>query len=472
MHVVWVVALTCACFVAGVALVLLVRLPWWMGFFGASLVALGMAMRTVWSLVFSITGALLLGLGYGSAHAVTRDAYRMYIGRSVIVSGRVKEDISKGTAGKYSIQLDEVSADGLALPGTLLVTTRDSVDAKRGDRLEVEGLAKEGFGSFPATISSAELRSVHTIKGGDVGREVRDWFADAVRRHIPEPQASLGVGFLTGQKSALSEDLSESLKIAGLTHIVVASGYNLTVLVRLTRKLFRKVSKYVSTVAAVAMVGMFMAIAGLSPSMSRAGLVSGLSLLAWYYGHTFHPFALLPLAAAVTVVLQPSYAWGDLGWQLSFAAFTGVMIVGPLITTYFFGEKEPGFIAQSLIETVAAHAVTVPIIALSFGTVSNVAIVANLLVVPLVPIAMLLTFMSGVCSLLGLGTSWLIDAPTTWLLGYMVSVADFVASMSWAQSTVSKEGWLWGGYAVVLVLLCWWMWRATSYDFRGDEARI
>ncbi len=78
----------------------------------------------------------------------------------------------------------------------------------------------------------------------------------------------------------------------------------------------------------------------MSPSMSRAGLVAGLSLLAWYYGRRIHPLVLLPLAMAITVMVQPSYAWGDLGWQLSFAAFAGVLIGAPLIQAYFLATRK------------------------------------------------------------------------------------------------------------------------------------
>jgi competence protein ComEC len=279
----------------------------------------------------------------------------------------------------------------------------------------------------------------------------------------------LGIGFLTGQKSALPEDLSDALKIAGLTHIVVASGYNLTILVQMARKLFLKVSKYLSAVFSGVMITAFMAITGLSPSMTRAGLVSSLSLMAWYYGHSFHPFVLLPFAAAITVAIQPSYIWGDMGWQLSFSAFAGVMFVAPLLQAYFFGEKAPGVFRQILGETIAAHAVTMPIIALGFGTVSNVAIIANVLVVPLVPLAMLLTFICGLLSVFSIPFAWVISVPTTWLLGYMTSVATFVSELDWAQSEISSSGWVWLLYAVVLVLACFWMWRATKYRFAGGE---
>lgn len=466
-HAQWRVALTCLGFVIGVAFTLLTRIYWQLGIVALLFVLLSFWHARGYVLPVLFTASFFVGLGYGSAVYVERSQYARYINEPIQISGRVKEDIGKTASGKASVQLDEVSISGHQLPGAVLVTISKLENVKRGDLVTISGTAKEGFGSFPLSVSGMSVvRVVHPVPG-DVGRVVRDWFADNVRAVIPEPQASLGIGFLTGQKSALPDSLAEALKIAGLTHIVVASGYNLTILVQMSRKLFIKVSKYLSALSSSIMILMFMAITGLSPSMTRAGLVSGLSLMSWYYGRAFSPFVLLPFAAAITIAIQPSYAWGDLGWQLSFSAFAAVMFVAPLLQRYFFGKKEPSVIRQILGETIAAHAVTVPVIALSFGTMSNVAIVANLLVVPFVPLAMLLTFLCGVLVIAGFPFVQFLATPTTWLLEYMTNVAMFVASLSWAQFSIEVPGWIWGVYAIGIGALCLWMYKASAGDKGG-----
>ena len=469
-HSSWGIAVLCATFVVGVWLALLLRVPTWIGVAVLPLLILCFWHLRVYILPVVASIGLCVGLGYGSAALGERDAYSVYIGQMVELSGKVKEDPNKSSSG-LSLQLDTVTIEGQQLPGSVLVSL-ESKDIKRGDIVTVRSVLKPGFGSFPASMSRATIVSIVRPVPGDVGRVVRDWFADKIRMNISEPQASLGIGFLTGQKSALPDELSDALKIAGLTHIVVASGYNLTILVRMARRLFVRFSKYLSALSSGVMITMFMAVTGLSPSMTRAGLVSGLSLLAWYYGYRFHPLILLPFAAAITVALQPSYVWGDLGWQLSFAAFAGVMIVAPLLQRYFYGEKEPGVLRQILGETIAAHIVTVPIIAIGFGVISNVAVIANVLVVTLVPLAMLLTFISGVWTIIGLPLVWLIATPTSWLLTYMTSVATFVSELSWAQSEIQLELWAWGMYVLVVMLACVWMTRATKYDLREANSVI
>ena len=97
---------------------------------------------------------------------------------------------------------------------------------------------------------------------------MRDWFAEQVKEHIPETEAALGLGYLLGLRRALPTELVEVLQIAGLTHIIVASGYKLTILVRLSRRMFVRVSKYLATLSASSMILGFMAVTGMSPSMT------------------------------------------------------------------------------------------------------------------------------------------------------------------------------------------------------------
>ncbi len=466
----WRIASVCAGFVVGVALSIVFHIPLFAGIAGCVAVTIFMLIGRAWTLPLITLGALGVGLGYGVATLDgERHAYDRYIGHSIELTGRIKEDASRSPSGYTSLQLGSVQIRGSPYGGSVFVSIRLHEAPKRGDDITVRGIATAGFGSFALSLQKPEIVTIERQETSDLGRVVRDWFAGHVRTVIDEPQASLGIGYLTGQKSALPEDLAEALRIAGLTHIVVASGYNLTILVRMARKLLLRVSKFSAAMAACGMVAVFIAVTGLSPSMTRAGIVSGLSILFWYYGRKVHPIVLLLFVAALTVAYQPSYTWGDLGWQLSFSAFFGVMVVGPLLQAYFFGATSPGIFRQTLGETIAAHIVTVPIIALQFGTLSHVAIVANMLVVPLVPLAMLLTFISGVWGISGAHFSEIIGMPANFLLEYMVSVAMYVSELSWAQSDSVLPAWGWGIYVVVLGGLCLWLWRATRYNLRTSD---
>lgn len=472
-HVSWLIALLSLSFVVGVALVPHVGQTWFAGAswfaVGLVLIMLGLWRQRVYALPVVALGGILVGLWHGSLLYTQFDVYKHLIGMTTVVSGTVTDDPDRGKQGDTVLRLGDVMVDGHAVTGAVWVSTFEGKDIWRSDRVTVRGKLSQGFGNFGVTMYRASVQKVERPQPGDVALRVRDWFADLVRVAIAEPQASLGLGYLLGQRRALPPELDQALVIAGLTHVVVASGYNLTILVRLARRLFVKVSKYLAAVSSGSMIVAFVAITGASPSMTRAGLVAGLSLAAWYYGRKFHPLVLLPFAAALTVIINPAYAWNDLGWQLSFAAFAGVMIMAPLLQRYFFGDKKPGTVRQILGETVSASIVTLPILVYAFGQFSNVALIANLLVLPLVPLAMLLTSIAGIAALVAPPLATIVGLPAQWLLTYMTSAAQYLAGLPWAQTIMEIPAWsVWIAYALI-VAVCVYMWRVTKYNLRDSN---
>ena len=473
LHMSWMIALASLGIVLGTAFVPVIHQTWfssiiWL-FVGTGILLLACWKQHFVLIPLAVAGGLSIGAWRGSLEQSHLVIFQKIYGSRAIIQGRVSDDIDIGARGEVTLRVDHLSIDRHTVTGKIWASLTSKADIKRGDAVTIEGKVQPGFGSFSASVYEATLKNVQRPSPGDMARQVRDWFADAVRHVIPEPEASLGIGYLVGQRRALSPDLAQALQIAGLTHVVVASGYNLTILVRLARRLFAKISKYLSTLSASVMILVFVAITGASPSMTRAGLVSGLSLAAWYYGRKFHPLVLLPFAAAITVLINPSYVWGDIGWELSFAAFGGVMIIAPLLQAYFFGEQKAGIIRQILGETVSAQIATLPILVVAFGQLSNVAIIANLLVLPLVPLAMLLTFIAGVCSLMMPVIANLMSIPATWLLHYMTSVAEYFAKLPWAQAEVHLAGWQAGGVYIMLIAVCVYLWRATGHNLRNNN---
>lgn len=468
LHVSWLIAIAAGGVLGGAALSQYIDQTFFVSFTfflsGLALLLSGLWHRRVYLIPLIIIGGFVIGLWRGSTEQFKLEPYTTLIGNTVTLRADVDDDVDIGTDGATIIRLSNILIDERTVAGKVWVSTTSANTIKRGDRVTIKGQLQPGFGSFSAAMYRADVMKVQRPEPGDVARRVRDSFADNIRTAIADPAASLGIGYLVGQRRALPPELEEALRIAGLTHVVVASGYNLTILVRLARRLFVRISKYVSVLAASGMIVSFIAVTGLSPSMSRAGLVTGLSLLAWYYGRKFHPLVLLPFAAAVTVLVNPSYAWGDLGWQLSFAAFGGVMIVAPLAQRYFFGETKPGTLRQILGETVAAQLCTLPILIYVFSEYSNVGIVANLLVLPLVPLAMLLTFTAGIGSIIFPALASIIGAPAEWLLSYMIAVATTISQLPWAMTELEISAWIVFVSYVVLILYCVYMSKKTQYN--------
>lgn len=465
-HISWLIA---ACSIGIFCGIVLARtLP--IGMFGSvSWLAVGLLLSAisfwrarVWFLSVVILAGIFIGLWRGSSQLDDYSNYQQLYGSTIAIEGKISEDIEKNKRDQLVLRLDRVSINDTNLDGKIWITTTNNSQIQRSDIVKLKGKLYEGFGTFQGAMYEAELVEVQRMAPGDVALGVRQWFANGVATATNEPQTSLGLGYLVGQRRGLPEELDSALKIAGLTHIVVASGYNLTILVRLARRLFEKISKYLAFIAASGMILSFIAITGMSPSMSRAGLVAGLSLLAWYYGRRFHPLVLLPLAIAITVLVNPSYAWGDVGWQLSFAAFAGVMILAPLMNAYFFGDRPERPIGRILIETASAQLYTLPIILVTFGQFSVIAPIANLLILPFVPITMLLTFIAGIGGILLPPLASVIGMPAEAILSYMTQTILFVGEIPWALQDITLG--IFGGVILYSILISgtiylWWKTR-------------
>lgn len=458
----------------GVVLAPMLKLTWIVSFSwlmtGIAFILIAIVKQRLYLILLAIIGGGIIGLWRGTDQAAALSIYQPLYGKTMQISGTVADDVDSDKQGNIVVRLKNISINKHQLSGMIwasLATKKAPI--QRSDQVRLEGKLQAGFGTFAASMYRANIVQIERPQPGDIALHVRDWFSGAVRKAIPEPESSLGVGYLVGQRRNLPSDLDQALRTAGLTHVVVASGYNLTILIRLARRLFEKVSKYLSALVSGGLIVSFIAVTGLSPSMSRAGLVTGLSLLAWYYGRKIHPLVILLFAVAVTVLFNPSYAWGDVGWELSFAAFGGVMLLAPLLQRFYFGDKPPGTIRQILGETMSAWLCTLPILIITFGYVSNVAIVANLLVLPLVPLAMLLVFIAGVGSLLLPAISVIIGFPAYLLLGYMTRTTEYLASLPWAKGELTITGWpVTLAYAAIIVFGTFMWWR-TKLVFRDTS---
>lgn len=424
-------------------------------------------------LVVALAAGLVLGYGRGAIHQSDLDEYAPLYGKAVNLSGVVGDDAVAGPKGDVRLRLHSIVIENKEYKGELWVTLREFREIQRSDTLHLQGMLGEGFGNFAAVLFRAEIVSVAQTHKSDIGLVVRNDFADKVAIGIEEPELSLGLGYLLGLKSALPENLANQFQLLGLTHVVVASGYNLTILVSFARRVFARISKYLATLSGAVMIMGFMSITGLSPSMSRAGLVAGLSLLAWYYGRKIHPVSLLIIAAGVTLLYKPSYIWGDIGWYLSFAAFFGILVLAPLIHSYFWGrDRPPSMLRELVVATFSAQIVTLPIILAVFGVFSWLSIVANALILPVVPLAMLATFVAGSANYILPSLADLIAWPADFLLSYCIAVAQQLARFPSAQSELTINGIQVAlAYALMLIIVVWLV-RITKHDFMRDKTIV
>lgn len=430
---------------------------------GASLLPLIIKQRRWWSVGLAIVAGMLIGWQRGSSEMIALSGYQQHIGHIVTLSGTISDDPQVSKRSQTEFSLSSIAIGNEPIKGRVYASVAGKKELKRGDQVVLNGKLQEGFGSYQATIRYASVATVNS--GATPIRDLREEFSAGVREVVPEPEASLGIGFVVGQRSSLPPELDEQLKMVGLTHIVVASGYNLTILVRFARRILAKYSRYAAMTVSSGLVVGFIAFSGLTPSMIRAGAVTLLSLLAWYYGRRFHPLLLIAFVASATAYIDPIFLWSDIGWHLSFLAFGGVLIVSPLIVARIYKDKKPNTIVQLVIETIAATLMTLPLILFTFGQLPTLSLLANVLVAPLIPFAMLATALAGVAGMVAPVVLGWLGLPAQIVIGYIVAVVEFLSGVAWAQLELEIPviAMVASYIAICAVLFIWW--RKTKHKF-------
>ncbi len=377
--------------------------------------------------------ALLLCYNIGVARAMpfVSDINLMkdLLGQEVLLTGTIVDDLSYHESGQREFHIDHIKMHEPTktdVNGRLRIRSYSATNMYRGDKIAAEGKVYRALGNRHGSIQYASLQKIES--GRSLLEKFRLNFFASTHSVIPDPQSSLGLGFLVGVGNMLSDELDQNLRTVGLTHIVAVSGYNLTILVVLTRRLMANSSKIAATAVAVGLISVFLLLTGGAPSIVRASIVSFLSLTAWYYGRNINALVLLLMSAAISAYINPYYLWKDIGWYLSFTAFFGVLVLAPLIAKRLY-KGEPKLVGQLLIETCCAQILTFPIIAYIFGDVSIISILANLLVLPLVPLAMSVTFLAGVANMIVPSIAGLIAMPARFVLNYIVQVTNALSTV-------------------------------------------
>ena len=174
----------------------------------------------------------------------------------------------------------------------------------------------------------------------------------------------------------------------------------------------------------------------------------------WYVGRKWQPFRLIILVMAATLLIEPGYVM-ELGWQLSFGSFGGIMLLMPVMVRWLYGRIKPGLIANLLLATSAATVMCLPILIYTFGTISLLAWPANLLILPTIPWAMGLTFGAGVmgwCTPVG----WVLGKLTRLVLQYHLMVIDFLSQQEMFLIDVEAENpWVFLLYVPIVGWLVW-----------------
>jgi len=293
--------------------------------------------------------------------------------------------------------------------------------------------------------------------------EIRERAATGLSRGMPSREAALVRGLVLGEDEGIGERTKEDFRRSGLSHLLAVSGQNVTLLALLAMPMLGALGIPLRQrlLWILGLIAVYVPIAGAGPSIQRAGVMGALGLLATLAGRRGSRLYALAVAAIVTLAVDPGIA-ADIGWQLSFAALLGILILAaPLaraIASRLGASSWRRALAEGVAMTIAATLATAPLVAFHFETLSTTTLAANVLALPAVAPAMWL----GMC---GAGLAQVPGVPlepvnglNALLLAYIAQVASWCAAPAWAEVDVHLNA---RGLVIAYVLLgfavlaCW-----------------
>ncbi|HST70226.1 MAG TPA: ComEC/Rec2 family competence protein [Solirubrobacterales bacterium] len=297
------------------------------------------------------------------------------------------------------------------------------------------------FPPLPLLIGIALVVVVALANSG----EIHDRAAGGIGQGMPAREAALARGFVLGDDGEIDAATKEDFRRSGLSHLLAVSGQNVTLLALLAMPLLGALGIPLRErlLWVLALILVYIPVAGAGPSIQRAGVMGALGVLATLAGRRSSRLYALAVAAVVTLAIDPGIA-ADVGWQLSFAAVLGILLLASPLGRGISARLGEGpwrrALADGLAVTVAATLATAPLIAFHFETFSSTTLVANVLALPAVAPAMWL----GMC---GAGLAQLPGVPleplnslNALLLAYVAQVADWCAAPKWAELSVHLNG--------------------------------
>jgi competence protein ComEC len=319
--------------------------------------------------------------------------------------------------------------------------------------------------SLPVLVGIAVLVAFAVLHTG----ELRERAEAGLGEGMPAREAALARGFVLGDDDGVDEATKEDFIRAGLSHLLAVSGENVTLLALLAMPILAAfgIPLRERLVWTIALIAVYVPLAGSGASIQRAGVMGAAGLLATLAGRRASRLYALGLAAVVTLAISPSVAT-DVGWQLSFAAVLGILLLAAPIRGWLLGRidrvrssaavasgdgragrrRRPvggalwrRALAEGFAVTIAATLATAPLIAHVFEEVSLTSLAANVLALPAVAPAMWLGMVSAALAQIpGIPLAPL-NGLDALLLAYIAQVAAWCGRPSWAVVHVQIDVW-------------------------------
>ena len=266
---------------------------------------------------------------------------------------------------------------------------------------------------------------------------VKNKFLEKINLTITSPENLLMGGLILGERGAFSEELRQNFIDTGTIHIVALSGYNVTIVAEWFMKLFSFLPPNFAFGAGIFSIFIFVLMTGANSTAVRAGIMATLALIARATGRNKDAARALIFTAVVMVLVNPFVLVFDVSFELSFLATIAIIFYAPRIEKYFSWVTKKFGLREIFSMTTAAYIFVFPFILYKMGNFSVVALLANVLVLPLIPATMAMGFITGALGIFWYGLAVPFGLISYLLLHYELGVINFLARLPFAAFTIT-----------------------------------
>ena len=339
----------------------------------------------------------------------------------------------------------------------------EEVDIRPGDRItgeyELRSTLPGGSGEYHHSYSRGVFLSANINESYNLQKAervpwygypafIREYVKSVIQTVFSEDTIGFSVALLLGDKQYLDYETDYSFKISGISHIVAVSGFHVTVLFAVVQALLLK-KRWLSALIGIPVLYFFAAVAGFSPSITRACLMHSLMIIASLFEKEYDPWSALGFAVLVMLTVNP-WTVTNVSFQLSVLCIVGILLFSapvkawildrPLFANYKGKYKKYiGAFSSSVAMSIGATIAVTPLCALYFGMVSLVSVVTNLLTLWVISFIFYGIILACVLALLwypaGQVVGWIVSWPIRYVLETAALIAKFPLAAVYTDST-------------------------------------
>lgn len=332
-----------------------------------------------------------------------------------------------------------------------------------GEVQEVETSRNTGGFNYQGYLKSKKIYGIIVWKKGKIIEEsenfnislekIKNYIIHKTYEAMEKEYADFCLALSIGYKTGLSEDVKENFSKSNLSHMLAISGMHISYLILFLNILLKPFKSKAKSIITIFLLIFFMKLTGNTPSVNRACIVAILNLFAPLVYRKSDKITNLAISAGIILIQNP-YSIKDLGFIFSYSATIGIIGIYPILKskietfvinktfskTSNLGKRNNlltiimieilKFIKDTILITLSANIILVPLIIYYFNSVSLLFIFSNLIAIPILTVCVILSYILLIINFLPLKINIIIYKIYSFLIDKIIFISDFFSKLS------------------------------------------